>query len=107
MGHERKVCKQALVEMSKLKGIKIYGPMDENLRGAVISFNLGKIHAHDVASILGFGRCRINKGHHCAQIMMEKLGVPATSRASFYIYNDDDDTEALCRALSKVEEVLN
>jgi cysteine desulfurase/selenocysteine lyase len=105
--HERKVCKQALEEMSKLKGIKIYGPMDENLRGAVISFNLGKIHAHDVASILDSEGVAIRSGHHCAQIMMEKLGVPATSRASFYIYNDDDDTEALCRALSKVEEVLN
>jgi cysteine desulfurase/selenocysteine lyase len=105
--HERKVCKQALEEMSKLKGIKIYGTMDENLRGAVISFNLGKIHAHDVASILDSEGVAIRSGHHCAQIMMEKLGVPATSRASFYIYNDDDDTEALCRALSKVEEVLN
>lgn len=104
--HERRVCKNALEAMSKLDRIKIYGSMDEKRRGAVISFNLGKIHAHDVASILDSEGVAIRSGHHCAQIMMEKLGVPATSRASFYLYNDDDDVEALCRALGKVEEVL-
>ena len=80
--------------------------MDEDRRGAVISFNLGKIHAHDVASILDSEGVAIRSGHHCAQIMMEKLGVPATSRASFYLYNDYDDLESLCGALAKVEEVL-
>ena len=104
--HERRICKAALEEMSKIKGIKIYGPMDEDRRGAVISFNLSKIHAHDVASILDSEGVAIRSGHHCAQVMMEKLGVPATSRASFYLYNDYDDLEALCRALAKVEEVL-
>ncbi|MHB1868423.1 MAG: aminotransferase class V-fold PLP-dependent enzyme [Nitrososphaerales archaeon] len=104
--HERRICKAALEEMSKIKGIKIYGPMDEDRRGAVISFNLGKIHAHDVASILDSEGVAIRSGHHCAQVMMEKLGVPATSRASFYLYNDYDDLEALCGALAKVEEVL-
>ncbi|MDG6907523.1 MAG: aminotransferase class V-fold PLP-dependent enzyme, partial [Nitrososphaerota archaeon] len=104
--HEQKVCKHALEELSRLKGMTIYGPMDERRRGAVISFNLGDIHAHDVASILDSEGVAIRSGHHCAQIMMERLGVPATSRASFYIYNDHDDVETLVRALRKVKEVL-
>jgi len=104
--HETDIAKNALEAMSKIKGLKIYGPMDETKRGAVISFNVGNIHAHDVASILDSEGVAIRSGHHCAQIMMEKLRVPATSRASFYLYNDDDDIEVLCKALKKVEEVL-
>ena len=104
--HEKTICRQALEEISKIKDMKIYGPSDLNKRGAVISFNLGKIHAHDVASILDSEGVAIRSGHHCAQVMMEKLGVPATSRASFYIYNDRDDVEALGRGLEKVGDVL-
>ncbi|MDA4129374.1 MAG: cysteine desulfurase [Thaumarchaeota archaeon] len=104
--HETAIAKEALAEMVKIKGIQIYGPMDETKRGAVISFNVGKIHAHDVASILDTEGVAIRSGHHCAQVIMEKLGVPATSRASFYLYNDQDDIEVLCKALKKVEDVL-
>lgn len=105
--HEQKVCKAALAEMSKLKGLKIYGPMDEKKRGAVIAFNFRDIHAHDVASILDSEGVAIRSGHHCAQLMMEKLQVPATSRASFYLYNDIDDVQSLAKALAKVQEVLS
>ena len=104
--HEQRICQEAIEAMSRFKDINIYGPRDPRKRGAVISFNLGKVHAHDVASILDSEGVAIRSGHHCAQIMMEKLRVPATSRASFYIYNDLDDLQALCDALSKVEEVL-
>jgi cysteine desulfurase / selenocysteine lyase len=104
--HEQKFCREILNEMSKFKGIKVYGPKNYKIRGAVVSFNLGSIHAHDVASILDSEGVAIRSGHHCAQIMMEKLQVPATSRASFYLYNDYDDLQALCAGLSKVEEVL-
>jgi cysteine desulfurase/selenocysteine lyase len=104
--HEQKLCREILVELSKFRDIKIYGPKDYKRRGAVLSFNLGSIHAHDVASILDSEGVAIRSGHHCAQIMMEKLQVPATSRASFYLYNDYDDLQALCASLSKVEEVL-
>jgi len=105
--HELQITKAALEEISRIEGIQIYGPMDAMKRGAVISFNVGKIHAHDVASILDAEGVAIRSGHHCAQIMMEKLGVPATSRASFYLYNDYDDIEALSKALKKVEEVMS
>ena len=105
--HELQITKATLEEISRIKGIQIYGPMNAMKRGAVISFNVGKIHAHDVASILDAEGVAIRSGHHCAQIMMEKLGVPATSRASFYLYNGYDDIEALIKALKKVEEVLS
>ena len=104
---ERNLTKIALQEMSKVKDIQVYGSKDTRKRGGVISFNLGKIHAHDVASILDAEGVAIRSGHHCAQIMMEKLHVPSTSRASFYLYNSTDDVEALCNALRKVEEVLS
>ena len=103
---ERELTKVTLEELSRMKDIEIYGPMDPRKRGGVISFNVGKIHAHDVASILDSEGVAIRSGHHCAQLMMRKLDVPSTSRASFYLYNSTDDVEALCNALKKVEEVL-
>jgi cysteine desulfurase/selenocysteine lyase len=104
---ERDLTRVALEEISKVKDIEIYGYKDARKRGGVISFNLGKIHAHDVASILDSEGVAIRSGHHCAQIMMQKLDVPSTSRASFYLYNSTDDVEALCNALKKVEEVMS
>ena len=104
---ERDLTKVALEELSRIKGIHIYGPIDSRKRGGVISFNIGKIHSHDVASILDNEGVAIRSGHHCAQVMMQKLDVPSTSRASFYVYNSTDDIEALCKALRKVEEVLS
>ena len=105
--HEQEICKTALEELSKVEDLEIYGPKDPSRRAAVFAFNLGKIHAHDIASILDSEGIAIRSGHHCAQVLMEKLGVPATSRASFYLYNDYDDLEALIDGLRKVREVLN
>ncbi|MHB8566767.1 MAG: cysteine desulfurase [Nitrososphaerales archaeon] len=104
--HEEFISKEALRELQKIDGITIYGPKDSRLRGAVISFNLGKVHAHDIASILDAEGVAIRSGHHCAQVLMEKLCVMATSRASFYVYNGSDDLDSLIRALGRVKEVL-
>jgi cysteine desulfurase / selenocysteine lyase len=104
---ERVLTEIALEEISRLKNVKVYGSSDYRKRGGVISFNLGKIHPHDVASVLDTQGVAIRSGHHCAQVLMEKLNVPSTSRASFYLYNSTDDVEALCKALRKVEEVLS
>jgi cysteine desulfurase/selenocysteine lyase len=104
--HEQEICGTSIEELEKIDGLEIYGPKDPKNRGAVIAFNFGKIHAHDVASILDQEGVAIRSGHHCSQILMEKLEVPATSRASFYLYNDYDDLDALIRALRKVTEVL-
>jgi cysteine desulfurase / selenocysteine lyase len=105
--HEKEICKTALEELPKIEGLEIYGPKDPERRGAVFAFNLAKIHAHDIASILDAEGIAIRSGHHCAQVLMEKLNVPATSRASFYLYNDYDDLEALIKGIRKVGEVLN
>lgn len=104
--HERSICADALEELGKFDELEIYGPKEAKDRGAVLSFNLGKIHAHDIASILDTEGVAIRSGHHCAQVLMEKLEVPATSRASFYLYNDQSDLEALCQGLKKVKEVM-
>ncbi|MGI0084819.1 MAG: aminotransferase class V-fold PLP-dependent enzyme, partial [Nitrososphaerales archaeon] len=104
--HEEAISKVALEELHKVKDLIIYGPLDPKKRGSVFSFNLGKVHAHDIASILDGEGIAIRSGHHCAQILMEKLNVPSTSRASFYVYNDYDDVESLCKGLGHVKEVL-
>lgn len=107
LSHEQEISAAAIDELEKFEGIEIYGPKDPKRRGAVFAFNFGNIHAHDVASILDNEGVAIRSGHHCSQILMEKLQVPATSRASFYLYNDYDDLESLTNALRKVREVLS
>ncbi|MCL4518391.1 MAG: cysteine desulfurase [Thaumarchaeota archaeon] len=104
--HEVDLGRIALEELQKIDSIEIFGPMDSSKKGAVISFNLGQVHPHDVASILDSEGVAIRSGHHCAQVLMEKMCVTATSRASFYLYNGEDDIQALCDGLKKVKEVL-
>jgi len=104
--HEEAVTAYALEQMSKVPGITVYGPLDARERGGVVSFNMGDIHPHDMASILDEEGVAIRSGHHCAQPLMELLDVPAMSRASFYIYNSFDDVDALMQALSKARNVF-
>lgn len=104
--HEMKLIGYAIERLSEIKEMKIYGPLDANSRGGVISFNLGEIHAHDVASILDQEGVQIRAGHHCAKLVMKKYNVPAMARASFYIYNDEEDIERLYEALLVVKEVF-
>ena len=86
--------------------LAIVGPPDPKEREAVISFTLKGVHPHDVASLLDAEGVAIRSGHHCAQPLMERLGVPALSRASPYIYNDREDLRRLFDALEKVERVF-
>lgn len=104
--HEKELTKYALGEMLKIKGIRIYGPKDVNARGGVISFNLGDIHPHDLASILDDEGIAVRAGHHCAQPLMERLGVNGTTRASFYIYNTEGEVDSLVKALEKARKVF-
>ncbi|HEV8594672.1 MAG TPA: cysteine desulfurase [Thermoplasmata archaeon] len=104
--HEIEVTEYALEEMGGVKGVVIFGPHDMRVRGGVVSFNVGDVHAHDVASVLNeFGVC-VRSGHHCAQPLMERLDVPATSRASFYLYNTLEDVDRLVEAVKKVQEIF-
>ena len=94
LAHEQALVAEAYERLSAIAGIRIYGPPPAE-RGGVISFTLGDVHPHDLATILdGVGVC-IRAGHHCAQPLMRRLGVSATARASFYLYNDSSDVDAL------------
>lgn len=104
--HEMEITKYALEKLSQIKGIKIYGPMDVAKRGGVISFNLGDIHPHDLATIIDEDGVAIRSGHHCAQVLMERLDVSATSRASFYIYNTKEEVDVFIQSLYKAKEIF-
>ena len=104
--HEIDLTKYALQQLSKIRGLTIYGTSDINKRGGVISFNFADVHPHDVAQIIDEDGIAVRSGHHCAQVLMEKLDVAATSRASFYIYNTTQDIDALTNSLNKVAKVF-
>ncbi|MEW6457394.1 MAG: cysteine desulfurase [Acidobacteriota bacterium] len=104
---ERELTFYALEKMKELDDIILYGPMKEEIRGGVISFNFRTIHSHDVGTVLDYEGIAIRAGHHCAQPLMRKLNVPATVRASFYIYNEKEEIDILMNALKKVREIFS
>jgi cysteine desulfurase/selenocysteine lyase len=104
--YEKELTKYALDRLSSIKGLEIYGTFDIEKRGGVISFNLGDIHPHDLATILDEDGIAIRSGHHCAQPLMEKLNIPATSRASVYLYNKKEEIDALVSALERARMIF-
>ena len=104
--HERELAAYTLDRLSALPGITLHGPRDAAERGALVSFALDGVHPHDVAEILGRQGVCVRAGHHCAQPLMRRLGVGATSRASFGVHNSHDDVDALIAGLAKVQEVF-
>jgi cysteine desulfurase/selenocysteine lyase len=106
--HEVRITQYALDRLATLvpRGLEIYGPPKAIDRGGVISFNLADIHAHDLASILDTEGVCVRAGHHCTMPLMDKMGWPATTRASFYLYNTEADVDALVAALEKAAEVF-
>lgn len=105
--HEKELTAYALTQLKKNPDLTIYGPQDAEKQGGAISFNHKIVHAHDVGTIVGEEGVAIRVGHHCAQPLMKALGVPATARASFYIYNSKEDVDALIHALARVDKVFN
>ena len=104
--HEIDLTSYALDKLSQVKGLHIYGTKDISKRGGVISFNFADVHPHDVAQIIDEEGIAIRSGHHCAQVLMERLNVAATSRASFYIYNTKEEIDALINSLYKVARIF-
>lgn len=100
--HEQALLEIALEGLQELPGVKVFGP--EGSRAGVISFVLEGIHPHDIATFLDQYGVAIRAGHHCAQPLMGLLGVPATARASFYLYNDEEDVRQFIRAIKKTQE---
>lgn len=105
--HEKEITGYAISKMSQVKGLTIYGPRDVEHRVGVVSFNLGDIHAHDLASIMDEEGIAIRSGHHCAQPLMEFLNIPAASRASFYIYNTKEEVDIFINALEKARKLFS
>ena len=104
--HEIELTTYAIEKLSNIKGLHIYGTKDISKRGGVISFNFADVHPHDVAQIIDGEGIAIRSGHHCAQVLMERLNVAATSRASFYIYNTKSEIDVLVNSLNIVAKVF-
>ncbi len=95
--HEQEIIAYALERLEEIPGVKVFGPPAEK-KGGVASFTLEGVHPHDVAQILDTHGVAVRAGHHCAQPLHEKFGLPATARASFYLYNDIEEVDQLVNA---------
>ncbi|MEW6580430.1 MAG: cysteine desulfurase [Chloroflexota bacterium] len=105
LAHEKVVADYALDRLSEIPGLTLYGP-DASLRNGVAAFTLRDIHAHDVAQLLDAEGVAVRAGHHCAMPLHKRLGVAATARASFYVYNTRDDVDALVEAIYNARRVF-
>lgn len=105
--HEHKLAAYAMEKMSTIDGITIYGPKDAEKRAGVITFNIDEVHPHDVATVLDADGIAVRAGHHCAQPLMKWLHVSATARASFYLYNTEEDIDKLVSSLIKTKEYFS
>ncbi|MFP3843528.1 cysteine desulfurase [Priestia filamentosa] len=99
--HEHKLAQYALEKLSTVEGITIYGPKE---RAGVVTFNLDEVHPHDVATVLDAEGIAVRAGHHCAQPLMKYLNVSATARASFYLYNTEEEIDRFVSSLIKTKE---
>jgi cysteine desulfurase/selenocysteine lyase len=106
VAHERSITAYALDRLSEVPDLTIYGPKDVSKRGGAVSFELGDIHPHDIATILDQDGIAVRAGHHCARPLMKYLEVPATARASFYLYNVPEEVDLLVESLHKARGIF-
>jgi cysteine desulfurase/selenocysteine lyase len=104
--HEKEICAYALERLSEVAGLTVMGPLDAERRGALVAFTIDGIHPHDVAEILGSRGVCVRAGHHCAQPLMKRFAVAATSRASFAVHNTRSDVDALVDAIHEVRRIF-
>jgi cysteine desulfurase / selenocysteine lyase len=104
--HERGLTAYALERLSEVAGLRTFGPPDTTERGGAVSFEVKGLHPHDIAEICNRDGVCIRAGHHCAQPLMRRLGVPATARASFQVYNTSDDVDRLVQAIEQAKRVF-
>jgi cysteine desulfurase/selenocysteine lyase len=103
--HEHEITEYALDRLEEIPGVKLFGPSADK-KGGVAAFTLEGVHPHDVAQILDQDGIAVRAGHHCAQPLHEKFGIPATSRASFYLYSTKEEVDMLVKGLYKVKEMF-
>jgi cysteine desulfurase/selenocysteine lyase len=104
--HERAITATAIDALAGIPGVTIHGPRDVDHRGGAVSFTVEGVHPHDVSTILDQRGIAIRAGHHCAQLLMRRLDVPATNRASFYVYTTDEEIAALTAAIREAQRVF-
>ncbi|MBK7316267.1 cysteine desulfurase [Candidatus Villigracilis affinis] len=103
--HEHEITEYALERLEEIPGVKLFGPSADK-KGGVAAFTLEGVHPHDVAQILDQDGIAVRAGHHCAQPLHEKFGIPATSRASFYLYSTKEEVDLLVNGIYKVKEMF-
>ncbi len=104
-GHEHEIIEYALERLEEVPGLRVFGPSADK-KGGVASFTFDGVHPHDVAQILDRDGIAVRAGHHCAQPLHEKFGIPATTRASFYLYSTKSEVDALIEGMYKVKKVF-
>ncbi|MCL4543713.1 MAG: aminotransferase class V-fold PLP-dependent enzyme, partial [Chloroflexi bacterium] len=105
--HEVALVTHLMAELRELPYVTIYGPAAEQERAGVVSFNVGEIHPHDVASILDRRNVAIRAGHHCGQPLMRRLGTSTTARASLYLYSTEEDIVRFLDAIREVAAIFH
>lgn len=102
--HEHALTSYALMRLEAIEGVEIVGPVEPVDRGSAVSFTVAGIHPHDVGQVLDDRGIAVRVGHHCAWPVCRRYGVPATTRASFYIYNSTEDVDALAEGVVAAQE---
>jgi cysteine desulfurase/selenocysteine lyase len=102
--HEKQITQYALDRMKEFPEITVYGPKDVEKRGGLVAFTLGDVHAHDIATFADQDGIALRAGHHCAMPLHKKLGLAATARASFYLYNTRDEVDVFIEMLHKAKK---
>ena len=104
--HEQELTRYCMEQLMTIDGMNIYGPMDASLKDAVVSFNVGDIHHLDMGTLLDRLGIAVRTGHHCAQPLMNRLGISGTVRASFALYNTKEEVDALVAGIRRVSQMF-
>ena len=105
--YEHRLADYAMEQLSTIEGMTIYGPLAGEKRAGLVTFNLDDVHPHDLATVLDAEGIAVRAGHHCAQPLMKWLNCSATARASFYLYNTEEDVDKLVQGLVKTKEYFS
>jgi cysteine desulfurase/selenocysteine lyase len=105
--HEIELTGYALEQVGKIPGVTIYGPKTAEERGGVVAFTVDGVHPHDLGQIVDYDGVAIRAGQHCCQVLSQSIGVPATARASFYVYNTPEEVDALVAAVGAARDIFS